>query len=167
MEYFCRFLKIQCASSFLWRNVIFAAVSTNVVFHQCIPSLHENKNFRLPKIYEKDRKDHIFISFPMFPFHGNIIFSQLSFKRKCKERASFRKCVFLHKCPSSAANVLYVPQMYLMYFLLNAEKKHAKFAQDILMHLKGLIWSFYKILWIMEFRRTIRKLLTFKNTGIH
>ena len=106
MEYFCRFLKIQCASSFLWRNVIFAAVSTNVVFHQCIQSLHENKNFRLPKIYEKDRKDHIFISFPMFPFHGNIIFSQLSFKRKCKERASFRKCVFLHKCPSSAANVL-------------------------------------------------------------
>ena len=106
MEYFCRFLKIQCASSFLWRNVIFAVVSTNVVFHQCIQSLHENKNFRLPKIYEKDRKDHIFISFPMFPFHGNIIFSQLSFKRKCKERASFRKCVFLHKCPSSAANVL-------------------------------------------------------------
>ena len=25
----------------------------------------------------------------MFPFHGNIIFSELSFKRKCKKAASF------------------------------------------------------------------------------
>ena len=49
------------------------------------------------KICEKDRKDHIFISFRMFPFHGNIIFSELSFKRKCKKAASFRKCVFLRK----------------------------------------------------------------------
>ena len=60
-------------------------------------ALHENKNFRLTKICEKDRKDHIFISFRMFPFYGNIIFSELSFKRKCKKAASFRKCVFLRK----------------------------------------------------------------------
>ena len=60
-------------------------------------SLHENKNFRLTKICEKDRKDHIFISFRMFSFHGNIIFSELSLKRKCKKAVSFRKCVFLHK----------------------------------------------------------------------
>ena len=53
-------------------------------------TLHENKNFRLTKICEKDRKDHIFISFLMFPFQGNIIFSELSFKRKCKKAASFR-----------------------------------------------------------------------------
>ena len=60
-------------------------------------ALHENKNFRLTKICEKDRKDHIFISFRMFPFHGNIIFSEFSFKRKCKKAASFCKCVFLRK----------------------------------------------------------------------
>ena len=30
------------------------------------------------KICEKGRKDHIFINFRMFPFHGNIIFSELS-----------------------------------------------------------------------------------------
>ena len=33
----------------------------------------------------------------MFPFHENIIFSEHSFKRKCKKAASFRKCVFLRK----------------------------------------------------------------------
>ena len=49
------------------------------------------------KIREKGRKDQIFVSFRMFPFHGNIIFSELSFKRKCKKAASFRKCVFLRK----------------------------------------------------------------------
>ena len=43
------------------------------------------------------RKDHTFVSFRMFPFHGNIIFSELSFKRKFKKAASFRKCVFLRK----------------------------------------------------------------------
>ena len=59
--------------------------------------LHENKKFCLMKICEKDRKDHIFINFRMFPFHGNIIFSELFFKRKCKKAASFRKCVFLRK----------------------------------------------------------------------
>ena len=46
---------------------------------------------------EKGRKDHIFVSFRMSPFHGNIILSELSFKRKCKKAASFRKCVFLRK----------------------------------------------------------------------
>ena len=70
----------------------------------CYLSLHENKNFRLTKICEKDRKDHIFISFRMFPFHGNIIFSELSFKRKCKKAASFRKCVFLRKYEIFAYN---------------------------------------------------------------
>ena len=60
-------------------------------------TLHEKRNFYHMKICEKDRKDHIFISFRMFPFHGNIIFSELSFKRKCKKAASFRKCVFLRK----------------------------------------------------------------------
>ena len=37
--------------------------------------LHDKKNFRLTKICEKDRKDHIFVGFRMFPFHGNIILS--------------------------------------------------------------------------------------------
>ena len=69
------------------------------VFHQFLRKvvLHENTNFRLTKICEKDRKDHVFVSFRMFLFHGNIIFSELSFKRKCKKAASFRKCVFLRK----------------------------------------------------------------------
>ena len=60
-------------------------------------SLHEKKDFRLTKICEKGRKDHIYVSFRMFPFHGNITFSELSFKRKCKKAASFRKCAFLGK----------------------------------------------------------------------
>ena len=46
------------------------------------------KKFRLTKICEKDRKDHIFISFRMFPFRGNIIFSEFCFKQKCKKAAS-------------------------------------------------------------------------------
>ena len=33
----------------------------------------------------------------MFPFHENILFSELSFKQKCTKAASFRKWVFLHK----------------------------------------------------------------------
>ena len=49
------------------------------------------------KIREKGRKDQIFVSFRMFPFHGNIIFSELSFKRKCMKAASFWKCLFLRK----------------------------------------------------------------------
>ena len=61
-------------------------------------SLHENKNFHFTKICEKDRKDHMFISFCMSEtFHGNIIFSELSFKQKCSKATSFRKCVFLRK----------------------------------------------------------------------
>ena len=60
-------------------------------------TLHEKKNFCLTKICEKCRKDRIFVCFCMFPFHGNIIFYELSFKRKCKKAASFRKCVFLRK----------------------------------------------------------------------
>ena len=43
-------------------------------------SLHEKKNFCLTKICEKDRKDYFFFRFRTFPFHGNIIFSELSFK---------------------------------------------------------------------------------------
>ena len=37
----------------------------------------KKKNFRLTKICEKDKKDHVFVSFCMFPFHGNIMFSEL------------------------------------------------------------------------------------------
>ena len=59
--------------------------------------LHEKKNFCLTKICEKDRKYHIFISCSMFLFHGNIIFPELSVKRKYKKAASFCKCVFLRK----------------------------------------------------------------------
>ena len=91
---------------FVYRMVLFAIVD-KLLFGLIVNiplflltmfnTLHENKNFRLTKICEKDRKDHIFISFRMFPFHGNIIFSELSFKRKCKKAASFRKCVFLRK----------------------------------------------------------------------
>ena len=37
-------------------------------------TLHEKKGFCLTKICDKNRKDHIFISFRMFLSHGNIIF---------------------------------------------------------------------------------------------
>ena len=37
-------------------------------------TLHEKKGFRLTKICDKNRKDHIFISFRMFLSHGNIMF---------------------------------------------------------------------------------------------
>ena len=60
-------------------------------------ALYEKMNFRLTKICGKDRKDHFFVSFLMFSFHRNIIFSELSFKGKCKKAASFRKCVFWRK----------------------------------------------------------------------
>ena len=56
---------------------------------------------------EKGRKDHIFVSFHMFLFHGNIIFSELSFKRKCKKAASFRKCLFLRKYEIFVCDSLY------------------------------------------------------------
>ena len=54
----------------------------NEIFKTFLPSLalNEKKNIRLTKICEKGRKDHIFVSFRMFPFHGNITFSELSFK---------------------------------------------------------------------------------------
>ena len=70
-------------------------------------ALHEKKNFRLMKICEKCRKDHIFVCFRMFQFHGNIIFSELSFKRKRKKAASFRKCVFLRKSEIFVYDSLY------------------------------------------------------------
>ena len=55
-----------------WESiVIFKTVRKN----QC-DTLHENKSFCLRN--RKDRKHHIFISFCMFLFHGNIIFSELS-----------------------------------------------------------------------------------------
>ena len=53
-------------------------VQTTLVQKFFFDTLHENKNFLLTKICEKDRKDHIFISFCMFPFHGNIVFSDFS-----------------------------------------------------------------------------------------
>ena len=62
-----------------------------------LKALNVKKNFRLTKTCEKGRKDHIFVSLCMFPFHGNVIFSELSFKRKCKKAASFGKCVFLRE----------------------------------------------------------------------
>ena len=51
----------------------------------------KKKCFRLTKICKKERKDHIFVSFLMFPLYRNFIFSELSFKRKCKKAASFRR----------------------------------------------------------------------------
>ena len=60
-------------------------------------TLDENKNFRLTKISEKERKDHIFVSSRVFPFHANVKFSELFLKRKCKKAVSFRKYVFLCK----------------------------------------------------------------------
>ena len=60
-------------------------------------TLHEKKNFRLTEICEKNRKDNFFVRFRIFPFHGNIIFSELSYKQKCEKAASFHKCVFLRK----------------------------------------------------------------------
>ena len=77
-------------------KIVFLVIIGNVnEFCRC-STLHENKNFHLTKICEKDRNDHIFISFRMFPFHKNV-FSERSFKRKCMKAASFRKCVFLRK----------------------------------------------------------------------
>ena len=49
-------------------------------------TLHENKNFCLTKICEKDTKDHIFISFRMFPFHGNIIFLNFPSKENVRKQ---------------------------------------------------------------------------------
>ena len=55
--------------------------------HSCKPvvlkhhTAMKKKDFRLTKICEKYRRDHLFVNFCMFPLHGNIIFSQPSFKR--------------------------------------------------------------------------------------
>ena len=49
-------------------------------------ALHEKMNFRLTKICEKGRKDHAFVSFLMFPFHRNIIFSELSLKKNVRKQ---------------------------------------------------------------------------------
>ena len=62
-----------------------------------LDTMHKKKKYYFIKICDKDRKYNIFVSFRMFPFHKNIIFSELSFKRKCKEAASFHKCIFLSK----------------------------------------------------------------------
>ena len=57
----------------------------------------KKKDFGLIKIYEKEQKDDIFVSFHMFPFHGYITFSELSFKPICKKAGSFGKGEFLRK----------------------------------------------------------------------
>ena len=56
------------------RPVCKAAPLSVAANHSVLP-VHEKINFSLTNICEKDRKDHIFVSFLMFPFHGNIIFS--------------------------------------------------------------------------------------------
>ena len=65
----------------------------HLVYTHCM----KKRIYVLRKICEKGRKDHIFVSFHMFPFHGNIVFSELFFKKKCKKAASLRKCVFFRK----------------------------------------------------------------------
>ena len=76
------------------------------IYHGCMTKNVDGMNkligpgkkcLRLTKICEKGRKDRIFISFRMFPFHRNIIFSELSFERNCKKAASCRKCIFLRE----------------------------------------------------------------------
>ena len=46
-------------------------------------TLHEKKNFLLMKVCEKCIKGHTFVGFCIFPFLGNIMFSDVSIKRKC------------------------------------------------------------------------------------
>ena len=75
------------------------------------------------KICEKRRKDHIFVSFRMFPFHGNMIFSELSFKQKCKKAASFCKCLFLRKYEI----FVYDSWTQIWYFLGRIVKKTSDF----------------------------------------
>ena len=58
--------------------------------------LHEKIFFVLQKFVKRAEKI-IFSLVFMFPFHGNVIFSELSFKQKCKKAASFRKCAFFRK----------------------------------------------------------------------
>ena len=40
-----------------------------------IHKTNEDPNFGHAKIFVKERKDHIFIRFRMFPFHGHIVSS--------------------------------------------------------------------------------------------
>ena len=65
---------------------ILLVIDSFLAFPRCFISNHagadgwlhcikKRKKNRLTKICEKDRKDHIFVSLCMFPFHGNIIFS--------------------------------------------------------------------------------------------
>ena len=56
-------------------------------------------------------------------------------------------------------------RMSKMYFLFNTEKNRPSLGTCV--RYLSLIWLFYKILWIMEFCRTISTLSTFKNTGFH
>ena len=58
------YLTNSCSDKHIWcKNLLFQL------------TLHEKKNFGHAKIFVKERKDHIFISFRMFPFHGNIVSS--------------------------------------------------------------------------------------------
>ena len=57
--------------------------------------LHENKNFRVTKICERTEKIIFSLAFVCFRFTE--MFSELSFKRKCKKAASFSKYLFLRK----------------------------------------------------------------------
>ena len=63
----------------------------------CLPFHCMKKRIFVLRKFVKRAEKIIFVSFCMFPFHGNIIFSELSFKRKFKKAASFGKCVFLRK----------------------------------------------------------------------
>ena len=62
-----------------------------------------------------DQKDHIFISFHMFAFYGNIIFSELLFKRKCKKAASFHKFGLLF--PSIKYSYTIVVRNYEIFYV--------------------------------------------------
>ena len=66
----------------------------NVSFTHCMKIII----FVLRKFLKRS-ENHIFTGFRRFTFPGNIIFSELSFKRKCKKAASFRfcTCAFLRK----------------------------------------------------------------------
>ena len=73
-------------SDLLLFDNISLVIDSFLAFPRCFISNHagadgwlhcikKRKKNRLTKICEKDRKDHIFVSLCMFPFHGNIIFS--------------------------------------------------------------------------------------------
>ena len=81
------------------------------------------------KIYEKDRKDHIFISFRMFPFYGNIIFSELSFKRKCKKAAFFRNAYCCVNMKFSYARAVRKDEIFYVVFLRKQGISHLRLRQ--------------------------------------